>query len=180
MKVRTRLLILGLISASLLSLTALRPVAAETVLTSEQRQRIVANCQSIKTTLNQLHASDALLRVNRGQIYEAMSSRLMDNFNARLSNNGQDIKGLLVVTNGYKTALTNFRNDYQSYERQLSSLIRTDCSSDPSGFHSALEEARSKRKQVHSDVIKLRQYISDYRSAANDFLINYERLAGDQ
>lgn len=168
-----------MIAASLLSVFALKNSYAEDFyLSPDQLTRIQANCGSIKGSLAQLHASDALLRVNRGQVYESMGTKLMDSFNSRLGNNGLDNKGLVVVANEYQTALATFRTDYQTYEQQLSATIKVDCTKDPSGFHVSLENARTKRSTVHDDVVKLNQYIDDYRSAVNDFMLNFERVTG--
>jgi hypothetical protein len=177
MKIRTRLVVLGLIAASLLSASSLKNSYAED-LSGDQISRIQANCLSIKGSLNQLHASDALLRVNRGQIYESVGTKLMNSFNSRLSNNSLDNKGLVVVTNQYQTALATFRTDYQSYEQQLSATIRIDCTKEPTTFHNALLDARIKRNTVHEDVTRLNQYIDDYRTAINDFMLNFERVTG--
>jgi len=179
MKIRLGLVAFALIAASLLSIvTPKNSSAAE--LSDEQINRIKANCLSIKSSLNQLHASDALLRVNRGQIYESMGTKLMDTFNSRLSNNGLDNKGLVSVAVQYQAALTTFRLDYQAYEQQLSSVIRIDCTKEPVAFHTALEEARTRRTIVHTDVGRLNQYIDDYRSAVKDFMLNFERVTGKQ
>lgn len=95
---------------SLLFLQASSPASAqEATLTDDQVSLIKRNCQSSKVTLERLHASDALLRVNRGQVYEALSTRLMDNFNTRLSNNRLDNRAMVTVTDSYKTTLNNFR-----------------------------------------------------------------------
>lgn len=176
MKIRIRLVLFALIAASLLSAFGLKHSYADD-LTSDQVKQIQSNCVSIKGSLNQLHASDALLRVNRGQIYESVGTRLMDNFNSRLSNNGLDNKGLVVVATQYQTALTTFRADYQTYEQALSTAIRIDCSKDPIDFHGALQDARTKRETVHTDVTHLNQYIDDYRSAVNDFMLNFDRVS---
>lgn len=177
MKIRVRLVVIALIAASLLSVFALKTSYADD-LSDDQKARIQANCLSIKGSLNQLHASDALLRVNRGQIYESVGTKLMDSFNARLSNNSLDNKGLVSVANEYQTALTTFRTDYQLYEQQLSTTIKIDCKKDPTSFHAALEDARTKRSKVHDDVLRLNQYIDDYRSAVNDFMLNFQRVTG--
>jgi hypothetical protein len=177
MNIRVRLVLTVMIAASLVSVFALKNSYA-TDLSPDQMARIQANCLSIKGSLNQLHASDALLRVNRGQIYESIGTKLMNSFNARLSNNGLDNKGLVTVSGDYQTALTTFRTDYQSYEQQLSTTIKIDCSKDPSGFHNALELSRTKRSTVHEDVIKMNQYIDDYRSAVGDFMLNFDRVTG--
>lgn len=150
---------------------------AQSALTDEQRERIRVNCVTIKNTLNQLKVSDALLRVNRGQMYESLSGKLMDNFNTRLSNNGLDAQGLVTVTNSYDTALNTFRSHYRDYESQLVTAIRVDCTKDPDGFHLAVENARTKRGIVHDDVRKLHALIDDYRSAVSDFKMNYDRVS---
>lgn len=146
-------------------------------LTAEQQEKIKANCVSIKSSLNQLHASDALLRVNRGQMYESLSSKLMDRFNDRLGSNGLDNKAMLTVTGNYRTQLTALRTSYIDYELKLSAILNIDCASKPVEFHTAVEEARTLRKKVHADVVKLHQYIDDYRLSVGDFLLNYERLS---
>lgn len=151
--------------------------AQSTTLTPEQVEHIRSNCVTTKSTLNQLHASDALLRVNRGQVYESMVSKLMDPFNSRLSNNRLDAKATSLVTSGYRTALDSFRADYKSYEEKLSQAIRIDCANDTEKFYYAIEDARVLRTKVHDDVLKLHRYIDDYRAAVGDFLLNYERLS---
>jgi len=177
MNIRARLVVFGLVAALLLSTLGLKNTSAAD-LTDEQLARINANCLTIKGSLNQLHASDALLRVNRGQIYESMGTKLMNNFNGRLGSNGLDNKGLTAVTDSYQTALSTFRADYQTYERQLSVAIRVDCTKDAMGFHDAIEDARIKRAKVHTDVQRLHQYIDDYRLSINDFMLNFERVTG--
>jgi len=177
MKIRVRLVLFTMIAASLLSAFALKNTyAAE--LSDEQKNRIQVNCTSIQGSLNQLHVSDALLRVNRGQIYESLGTKLMNAFNSRLNNNGLDNKGLVVVANQYQTALTTFRDDYRLYEQQLSATMAIDCKKNPSSFHEALESARTKRATLHTDIGRLNQYIDDYRSAVNDFMLNFERVTG--
>lgn len=177
MKIRLRLVLFGLIAVTLLPTFGLHNSYAED-LSDDQINRIKANCLSIKGSLNQLHASDALLRVNRGQIYESIGTKLMSTFSSRLSNNGLDNKGLVVVTNQYQTALATFRTDYQTYEQQLSTTLRIDCTKEPTIFHNSLLDARKDREIVHTDVVRLNQYIDDYRSAINDFMINFDRVTG--
>jgi hypothetical protein len=161
----------------LLGATVQTAHAQSTTLTQEQIEHIRSNCTTIKSTLNQLHASDALLRVNRGQVYESMASKLMDPFNSRLGNNRLDAKATSAVTTSYRTALDAFRVDYIAYEVKLSSAIRIDCFNEPEQFFETIEQARTLRNKVHDDVKKLHRYIDDYRSAVGDFLLNYERLS---
>jgi hypothetical protein len=174
-----RLLTLPLlaVAVSLSWVTIANAQSNTVVLTPEEEGRIRANCVSIKSTLNQLHASDALLRVNRGQIYESMASNLMDRFNSRLGSNSLDNKAMLTVTSSYRTALTNFRTDYIAYEQRLSQALRIDCENQPSSFYNTLQSTRELRAKVHEDVNKLHQLIDDYRSSVGDSLVNYERIS---
>lgn len=163
---------------SLLFLQASSPASAqEATLTDDQVSLIKRNCQSSKVTLERLHASDALLRVNRGQVYEALSTRLMDNFNARLSNNRLDNRAMVTVTDSYKTTLNNFRAKYKLYEESLASAIKVDCIAEPRHFHESLEDAREKRKKIHQEVVKLHRLVDDYRNSIDDFMLNFDRKA---
>lgn len=175
MKTIRRLLALGIIASLSLLFVSTTARAQSVVLTEGDTARITANCQSVKSSLNQLHATDALLRVNRGQVYEAMASKLMEPFNARLNNNRLDSKATSAVLSSYRSALDTFRSDYQLYEQQLSFGLRIDCQKQPEAFYRALEEARSRRAVVRADVLRLNRYIDDYRSAVSDFWLNYQR-----
>ncbi len=177
MKQFSRLCIL--IAAAIVMVAAVPVHAQSSTLNDDQRDRITANCLTIKNTLSQLRASDALLRVNRGQVYEAMKTRIMDRFNARLSNNGLDSRGLSSLAKTYDDRLTIFRTHYDEYARQLDSAIRIDCARDPDGFHLAIANARSKRTVIHEDVKRLHVLIDDYRSSVIDFKTNFQRVSQD-
>jgi len=164
--------------AALLVAVSLTPYAAAADdLTPEQAERIKTNCVTIKSSLSQLHASDALLRVNRGQVYESMASKLMETFNGRLSSNRLDNRAMVAVTTNYRNTLTTFRTDYIAYEKKLSEAIRIDCTTQPYTFHAALQEARTLRGAVHDDVSELHLLIDDYRSSVGGFLVNFERVS---
>lgn len=166
----------SLIAVGVLAVFANTPAKAED-LTPDQVQRVKANCVSIKNSLEQLHATDALLRVNRGQVYESVASKLMDKFNDRLGSNQLDNKAMTTVTTNYRTALAKFRTDYIAYEQKLSAAIRIDCTNQPNTFHKTVEEARKLRNTVHSDVQKLHRLMNDYHTSVSDFLVNYERIS---
>jgi len=150
---------------------------AQAPLSEAQREQIRSNCTTIKSDISQLQASDALLRVNRGQVYESIRSKLMDPLNTRLDNNGLDERGLVVVTNRYDATLSDFRDNYQSYERQLTSALRIDCTVDPDGFHFAVENARVERVTLNRTVAQLHQLMDDYRNAVSDFRTNFARVS---
>ncbi len=133
-------------------------------LTPEQINLVKNNCVSAKTTLNQLHSSDTLLRVNSGQIYESLATKLMDKFNDRLANNGKTNAAMNSITSSYKTTLDNFRTDYISYEEQITKAYNIDCTAQPELFYAATENARVKRAVLYSDVAILNQKIEEYKA----------------
>jgi hypothetical protein len=171
MKKSYRLLPFSILAATFVTSSLFGMAHAQSVpVSDEQIVRIRASCVSAKNTLNQLHASDALLRVNRGQLYESMSSKIMTRFNSRAQSNRYNVDNLVTVTQSYGTQLATFRVDYQAYEEQLSTALHTDCIKEPVAFYDAVASARAKRTQVHVDVIKLHQYIDEYQSNFDDFV----------
>ena len=179
MRYVSRLISTVSVAGLLLGLVAVPPVNAQVEgLSDEQIALVQENCQTVKTTLNQLHASDALLRVNRGQVYESILTRLIQRFNTRLSNNDFDNRAMVTITDKYQQSLNSFRLDYQVYEEQLSATIKMDCQAKPEEFHFAIEDARAKRAQVHEDVQALYRTMEDYDSVVDDFLLSYQMENG--
>lgn len=166
------------ILASLLGIFAVPVVHAQTSLSDEERELIATHCVSTKSDLNQLKATDALLRVNRGQVYEAIGSRLMDRFNTRMGTNDFDTRGLVSVTTSYDGRLGQFRDNYEAYARQLESALRIDCTTDPDAFYYAIDSARTLRSAVHQDVLALHAYIDDYRDEVVGFRGEIEQGEG--
>lgn len=174
-----RLITLGLLLAAITSIASLTHVSADnSTMTDTQIARIKSNCTSVKASLNQLRVNDALLRVNRGQMYDSMTSKLMSPFNSRVNSNNLDSTNLVSVTNNYNTAFTNFSNDYQLYAEQLSTAIDIDCQKEPVSFYDAVASTRADRNQVHSDVVILHQYIDDYSTAFTTFVSNNQQTIG--
>lgn len=164
--------------AGVLSVIFLPSASAESSSTEAQINRIKSNCVTVKNTLNQIHANDALLRFNRGQLYESMTTKLMTRFNSRVDSNNFDAKPLIAITNSYGTALANFRSDYISYEEQMSTALSVDCQKEPITFYDAIAKARTKRTQVHTDVVILHQKIDDYSAAFMTFSTNFKNISG--
>ncbi|MBC7869105.1 hypothetical protein H7X69_02925 [Candidatus Saccharibacteria bacterium] len=176
MRISTKSLTLCFFAAILLPVALFSIVSAQELsITDEQIARIRSSCVSAKNTLNQLHASDALLRVNRGQLYESMSTKLMTRFNSRADSNRFDVKDLTTVAQSYGTALTAFRDDYKSYEVQLATALNLSCLKEPVSFYDAVAAARTNRAQVYADVVKLHQYINDYKAAFDVFATNFNK-----
>lgn len=145
-------------------------VSAQTnSLSDSQTESVKSNCTSAKSILSQLHASDALLRVNRGQIYESMSSKLMSRFNSRVNGGGFNVQYLSSAMQEYTKALNDFRSSYRVYEEKLASTINIDCSKNPMEFYQSLMDSRYNRTELHTSVIRLNQKMDDYGSTVRDF-----------
>lgn len=148
-----------------LVLTNVSPVRAETAsntLTDAQLVAIRSNCGQLKTQLDRIHSSDALLRVNRGQLYEHMGTRLMTPLNTRIAANRLDGAQLIGITSDYETHLDAFRMAYRDYERKLSATLRIDCQKQPAAFYDSLAESRTLRTKVFEATELLRQDVSEY------------------
>jgi flagellar biosynthesis chaperone FliJ len=177
MKIIKKIVIICLAAAVIFTVSFFIKVSAQSVpMTDQQIDQIRNNCVSVKNTLNQLHSSDALLRVNRGQIYESMSTKLMEQFNSRVSGNKFNNSSLVSATNSYESVLDTFRTDYIIYEKQLTIAISINCSKQPVTFYDAVDLARTERDQVHSDVVKLNQSIDQYKSVLDQFEKDYQAI----
>ncbi len=171
-----RSVLVGMIAgASLLALFVCSQVSrAQSPLMSEAHiERIRSNCTETKATLSQLHASDGLLRVNRGQVYESISTKLMATFNSRASLNRLDAVQLVAVASAYERELIAFRVDYKAYEQQMSDILKIDCTKQPVAFYDAIAEARDKRMKVRQRVVALTKQINEYKVAFDAFEKQY-------
>lgn len=144
--------------------------AEETVvLTEKQIDGIVATCQDSHYQLQRLHASDALIRVNIGQEYANLSSRLMAPLNSRIALNGLDGVELAQITVDYNQALKDFQASYLTYEAKMSAAIRTDCRRDPVRYYSHIIEARRLRAAVNDAVQDMNDKIGQYQKVFDEF-----------
>lgn len=167
-----RLYVAAVMSAVFLSAAGIFAASAqvpETDITPAHIERIRVNCTSAQNRLTQLHGTDALLRINRGQLYESMSARLMATMNGRIALNRLDGGNLVEIAAGYEQELANFRASYQAYEQHLADLLKLDCQKQPVTFYDGVAEVRSLRAAVHGHVVNLNRYIGDYQAAFEQF-----------
>lgn len=131
--------------------------------------RIRANCIEVQSTLTQLHASDALLRVNRGRLYESISTKLMAPLNSRITLNKLDGSALVTITATYENQLSDFRVKYQQYEESMSEILKLNCQKQPVAFYDGVGETREKRRLVHDSAALLQKTIQAYKEAFEVF-----------
>ncbi|MDO4870501.1 MAG: hypothetical protein Q3996_00160 [Candidatus Saccharibacteria bacterium] len=122
-------------------------LAEENSIDDQLVNNVKTNCNQIKIRLRQLQVSDALSRVNYGQIYESINLNVITPSNTRLVTNGIKPVDLIVLSSDYDRNLNQFRRNYLVYEEKLSILVKNDCQSDPRGFYQKLTEVRQLRQQ---------------------------------
>ena len=172
-----RVLIISLAMAVMVtgvSLSRSLLVRADSPMTEAQIQRIRDNCVEAQSTLYQLHASDALLRVNRGQLYESMSTKLMEPFDSRLTLNSYNPSDLVSIAADYNDTLTEFRTDYQQYEEAMSNTLEINCTKQPVAFYDSVADTRAKRAKVHDATLSLHELIGNYKTAFESFAKNFK------
>jgi hypothetical protein len=132
------------------------------VLNDEQISLIRTNCINAQSTLQRVHASDALTRVNLGQRYETISTKLMAPLNSRIALNRLDNVELTKTTADFNAELDNFRTLYQQYEQTTLRAIQINCVNQPVSFYDTITLARSHRAAVHESVLKMSGLLKQY------------------
>jgi hypothetical protein len=160
-----RMTLIGLLLAGLVlgGSVAYAEDAAAT-LTDADLAKIRANCVSVQTSLNRIHESDALARVNLGQQFETISTKLMAPFNSRVALNRLNGVALTQTTVAFNNKLDEFRTLYQQYEQTLIRAIQLKCSDQPVTFYDTLNLARDHRAAVREAVVSLGDLVKQYRS----------------
>src|SRR6266496_4501196 len=141
------------------------PAHAEAApMTEAHIEQIRANCVDAQSILTQLHASDALLRVNRGQLYESISTKLMAPFNSRVALNKYDGSKLVEQSVAYDRQLDEFRSNYKDYDEAISKALKINCINEPVAFYDSVADARTKRQIVHQSTVVLQTTIQNYKN----------------
>lgn len=120
-------------------------------------------CQQVKTRLKQIKLSDAVTRVNYGQVYESLSVNVMTPTNLRLVANNLKPVELLTITDNYQKQFAQFRQNYVNYEEKLSQSLELSCDQNPTQLISSLPELRQLRQKLNANTKTLRQLAGDYQ-----------------
>lgn len=173
-----RVLLLAVLVTTTLSSMAILTIPARAVdsqpITEEHIERIRTHCVDAQSTLFQLHASDAGLRVNRGQLYESMATKLMAPLNSRIVLNRLDSVTLVSIADEYGKQLQQFRAQYQEYEQAMSATLDINCVNEPVTFYDSVADAREKRALTHESAMALHKTIQKYGEAFNVFARDFE------
>src|SRR5664279_1943339 len=163
-----RFLLIAICSVMTLSLAGLFTsvhAQSQEPMSQDHVERIRTNCIDAQSSLSRLHASDALLRVNRGQLYESILTKLMAPFNNRVSTNKLDSTTLASTTADFERELDQFRSSYISYEESLSSAITMNCTNQPVVFYDNVADARAKRDAVYGHTKNLETMLNSYQTS---------------
>lgn len=164
MKFSKRIIVAGIVALAGGSLLTASVFAAD-VITDKQITTIRNQCNELQATLTQLHRSDALLRINRGQLYRTIADKLMTPLNERLASNDFDNAKEEALTKRFNDTYTDFYNDYKLYDQSLSAVIDIDCKKQPTQFYTALQDAREKRTAVAESSQTLTDLAIQYKKA---------------
>lgn len=151
-----------MLSIAVCSVVSLPASAAE-----PSESLIKANCQQSQSILNQIEKSDAVIRINRGRVYNDAQD-LLYAMSARLTDNRVSIPNISTIMSDYDHALAEFRKNYNDYDDKLNDLIEMKCAEKPSDFYDQLKDLRDTRKTLGENVKKLDQLIKDYDQAITD------------
>ncbi len=139
------------------------------LLTDVQIAEIKTNCLSVQSTLERIHASDALARVNLGQQYETISTKLMAPMNSRIALNRLDGIELTKTTVEFNNELDRFRSMYQQYEQTILRATKINCSNQPVSFYDTVSLAREHRAEVRQSVDKMTVLTKQYGEQFDTF-----------
>lgn len=169
------LLLLGIMSVLLGGVaTVAHAQEAPAPMTEAHIQRIKASCVQARANLYQLHASDGLLRVNRGELFQSLTNKMMVPFNSRVALNQLDSGKLVSITSQYGEELDQFVSTYRAYEEAMTDVLELDCTKQPVAFYDGVADARKKRQQVHTHAEALRKLAREYRDAFNVFARDFK------
>ena len=137
--------------------------STSTNLSDNQISLIKANCISVQSSLNIIHANDALSRVHLGQEYETISTNFMASMNSRVALAKLDGVALTKTTVDFNNKLNEFRTTYQQYEQVMSKALQTKCTDQPSVFYTTLTQAQLDRVAVRKVVGDLAALVTQYQ-----------------
>lgn len=169
-----RIIGIGIVVAALLGVGAIgmRTVGAASdvsnVITDQQIAVIRSQCGDIQATLNRIHESDKVLRVNKGYAYKAiMLDKLMTPLNQRIAANQIDGGKLGKITAQFSQTFERFDKAYSAYERNLSAAIKIDCTRQPSAFYDQVLLAYQSRKDLYKNDTELISLAKEYKTESS-------------
>lgn len=144
-----------------------RAVDAPLILTNDQVEHIRNVCADTQIAIRNLHATDALARINVVQQYTTISTRMMAPMNSRVAINKLDGVELTRLTVDFNNELEHFRSPqglYPDYERTQSAAINMNCYDQPVEFYDTVNLMLKKRTGLRESADKLGGLLKEYRA----------------
>ena len=135
---------------------------------------VTMHCPTVKFRLIKIHENDGLARVNAGQHYDLIATKLMARFNAKLAENRLSGGELFNYAAEFDKHLINFRDQYRVYETAMTQLIKSDCEAYPQNFYHLLDAVRNERQKVQKEVLTLHKIAGQYRKELSKFATDYK------
>lgn len=136
---------------------------------------IILDCKAVQGKLRKVHEVDGLTRVNAGQKYESIANKLMAPMNTYLVKEGYDASKMVEVAAKYNKQIEEFKNSYMSYEGELSSFLRKDCSRNEHNlFYQELLRIRQHRVEIYDINQKIQESIYAYRAEFDKFTRDFK------
>ena len=150
-----------LIASSLL--VTPRAVEAQSVDATADSEIIKTLDSSVRVAIKNIHTNDALTRVNVGQRYNSISTKLMARLNGRLAINKLDSSKLVNITNEFESTRLKFNSNYNDYDTAMTDLQRANCSNNVADYYQKLTVAREARNKLSEDVKVLDELLVRYK-----------------
>lgn len=157
-------IVIAVCGAFLCIVAAAQTAHAQESLSEEHQNRIRQSCVTSQTALNQLHVSDKLLRINRGTLYENISTKLMAPLNSRITLDRLGGLKLTATTLEYDRQIDAFRASYKIYEDSMTQTLRIDCADQPVEFYESIQSTREKRQALHDATRTLTTLLNAYKT----------------
>lgn len=155
--------------------TAQNSSAVDLVLTDDQIGSIRDNCSEVQINLKRLHDNDTVLRLNIAQRAENISNRLMAPLNSRIALNSLDGVELTKTTVNYNKELSNFKQNFKTYETLISDARDIDCNNNPVEFYTKIDQSKLRRKDLSTSVMKMQSLAKQYRTQVVDFKKQFKK-----
>ena len=139
------------------------------LLTDEQISEIRTNCVATQAILQRLYVSDRLARVNLGQQYETIATKLMAPLNSRIALNQLNGLDLSQTTVDFNAKQNEFRSLYQQYETALLKSTQMSCVNQPVAFYDSIAVARKERAAVRVATQELNKLVIQYGDQFDQF-----------
>ena len=153
-----------LIASSLLvTPRAVEAQSVDATADSEIIKTLDRNCSSVRVAIKNIHTNDALTRVNVGQRYNSISTKLMARLNGRLAINKLDSSKLVNITNEFESTRLKFNSNYNDYDTAMTDLQRANCSNNVADYYQKLTVAREARNKLSEDVKILDELLVRYK-----------------